>query len=61
MQYIFAIVVLALNIWALVMIWQADSALPARILWTIGILLAPLIGFVVWFLFGSRSRSRIAV
>lgn len=58
MEFIFGIVVLALNIWALVNVWQSGTTTAAKVLWTLGIVIAPIIGFIVWFLFGPKSNSR---
>jgi hypothetical protein len=57
-EFIFGIVVLALDIWALVNVWQSPSSAVAKILWTLGIVILPVIGFVVWFLFGPKGDTR---
>ncbi|TPE50177.1 PLD nuclease N-terminal domain-containing protein [Amaricoccus solimangrovi] len=55
---ILGLILLALDIWAIIsVIGSADKTLN-KVLWVLGILVLPLVGFIVWFFFGPRS-SRV--
>ena len=58
MQYIFGIVVLLLDIWAIVNIVSSPTSTLSKVLWTLGIIILPILGFLAWFLFGPKSSSR---
>ena len=57
MELLLGIILLALDIWAVVNVWGSNSSVPAKVLWTLGIVVLPLIGFIVWLLAGPRSRT----
>ncbi|WP_137679590.1 PLD nuclease N-terminal domain-containing protein [Aurantiacibacter suaedae] len=58
MEFIFGVVVLLLDIWAIVNIISSPTSTLSKVLWTIGIIVLPIIGFLAWFLFGPKSGSR---
>ncbi len=55
MKLIFGIIVLALDIWALANVWQAGSSTGAKVGWTVGIVIFPVLGFLTWMLAGPRQ------
>lgn len=57
---ILGIVLLLLDIWAIVSLVQSSVSNGAKVLWALGIIIFPLIGFVVWLLAGPRGRGAIA-
>lgn len=57
MELLLGLILLALDIWAVVNVWGSNSSVPAKILWTLGIVILPLIGFIVWLLAGPRGRT----
>ena len=57
---IFGLILLALNIWALINIWTSGAETLAKVLWTIGIWIAPFIGFILWFFIGPKRGSALA-
>jgi len=61
MEFIFGIVVLALDIWALMNVWQSPSSSVSKLVWTLAIVILPVIGFVAWFLFGPKGGTRAVV
>ena len=61
MEGVFAVVVLLLDIWAIVNIVGSSSTVLSKAGWIIGILILPIIGFVVWYLAGPKSGGRLAV
>jgi hypothetical protein len=51
------IIVLLLDIWALVGILQSGAPPIEKLIWVIVILFLPLIGFILWYLFGPGSKA----
>jgi hypothetical protein len=58
-SFILGIAILALDIWALMNVWQSGTSDGGKIGWTIGIIIFPLLGFVVWLLAGPK-QNRLA-
>lgn len=50
------ILVLALNIWAIISIFSSGATTGAKVIWTLLVLVLPIIGFVIWFFAGPRSE-----
>ena len=62
MEYgLIGLVILALDIWALLSVWSSGTTTGAKIAWTIGIIVFPLLGLVVWFLAGPRGNQATAL
>lgn len=49
------LILLILNVWALVSIVTAPTGTGNKVIWVIVILLLPLLGFLIWLIFGPRS------
>ena len=60
MEFIFGVLILVLDIWAIINVWQSSSSTTAKLLWTLGIVLFPVLGVIVWFFAGPRGRMAIA-
>lgn len=56
LEFIFGLIVLALDIWAIVNIVGSAASTGAKILWTLLIIILPIVGFIIWFFAGPRSR-----
>ncbi|SDX44935.1 PLDc N-terminal domain-containing protein [Litoreibacter albidus] len=52
------ILILVLDIWAIVSIIGSRESTGAKVLWTLLVLLLPIVGFVIWFVAGPRSSGR---
>lgn len=52
---IFGLILLIADIWAIVNVFGSDRGTAAKVLWILFILLFPLLGFLVWLLFGPRT------
>ena len=62
MEYgIVGFIVLVLNIYALVKIWTSGATGGSKIIWTLLILILPVIGFIIWFFAGPKGSSHAAV
>ena len=48
------LIILILDIWAIVNVVTSSNGIISKILWIIVILILPILGFVIWLLFGPR-------
>ncbi len=53
----FGLLLLIADIWAIVSVLQSRASMAKKVLWIVFIILLPLLGLIIWFLFGPRSRS----
>jgi len=61
MEYgILGLLVLILNIYAVIKILGSGASTGAKILWILGILIFPIVGFIVWLIAGPKGASRLA-
>lgn len=49
------LILLVLDIWAIISIIGSSASTGAKVLWTLLILLLPLLGFIIWLIAGPRS------
>jgi hypothetical protein len=62
MEFILGIVVLALDIWAIINIFQAHGASTGqKLLWILLILILPVIGLIIWWFAGPRVSLKRTV
>jgi len=52
------LIVLALGLWALVSIFGSSASTGRKVLWALLVILLPVLGFILWLLFGPRAASR---
>ena len=57
MQYrgIWGFLVLVADIWAIVNIFQSGAETGAKVLWTVLVIILPVLGFIIWYFFGPKS------
>ena len=57
MQYqgIFGLIVLIADVWAIVNILQSSASTGNKVLWTVIVILLPILGFILWFFLGPRT------
>ena len=60
LEFIFGLIVLALDIWAIVNVIGSPASTGSKVLWTLLIIILPVVGFIIWFFAGPRSRSSAA-
>ena len=53
-------IVLALNIWAIISIVGSGASTGSKVLWTLLVLVLPIIGFIIWLITGPRAGKSIA-
>ena len=51
----FGLLLLILNVWAIVKVAQSVASTGSKVLWIVLILLLPVFGLIMWFLFGPRG------
>lgn len=51
------VIVLALNIWAIISIFGSSASTGSKVLWTLLVLVLPVVGFIVWLLAGPRGAA----
>ena len=61
MEFLFGLIVLVLDIWAIIQIVGSGASTGAKILWVLLILFLPVLGFIIWFFAGPRSGSTATV
>lgn len=52
---ILGVIVLALDIWAVLNVVTSNSDMLKKVLWIVGIILVPIMGFIAWLIFGPRK------
>lgn len=60
MEFILGIIILVLDIWAIMSVLGSGAGTAQKILWTLGIIIFPVIGFIVWYFAGPKGRTAIA-
>jgi succinate dehydrogenase/fumarate reductase cytochrome b subunit len=50
-------IVLIADVWAIVNILQSGASTADKVLWTVIVVVLPILGFIVWFFLGPRTRS----
>ena len=53
----FGFLVLVADIWAILNVVQSRRSNSNKLIWTLAILLLPVLGFILWLVFGPRGRS----
>lgn len=51
----FGLILLALDIWAIVSVFGSREETLTKVLWILGILVLPLLGFIAWLFVGPRA------
>ncbi|MFQ8431161.1 PLD nuclease N-terminal domain-containing protein [Amaricoccus sp. W119] len=52
---ILGLIILALDIWAIISVIGSNDKTLNKVLWVLGILVLPVVGFIAWFFFGPRA------
>ncbi|SDI90029.1 PLD nuclease N-terminal domain-containing protein [Alloyangia pacifica] len=48
-------IVLVLDIWAIVSVLGSSASTGAKVLWTLLIIVLPVLGFIIWLIAGPKS------
>jgi hypothetical protein len=49
------LIVLIADVWAIVNIFQSGADTGAKVLWTVLVILLPVLGFILWYFLGPKS------
>ena len=52
---IWGLLVLIADVWAIVNIFQSSASTGRKVLWTVLVVLLPVLGFIIWFFAGPKS------
>jgi hypothetical protein len=52
---LWGLIVLVADIWAIVNIFQSSATTGKKVLWTVLVILLPVLGFILWFFLGPKS------
>ena len=58
MDYFFGVIILILDIIAILGVWSSGASMVSKLLWTLLILILPVIGLIAWYFLGPK-RGRI--
>ena len=50
------LIILILDVWAIVSVIGSSAATGRKVLWTLAILILPILGFILWLFFGPRAQ-----
>ncbi|MBA2654785.1 MAG: PLDc N-terminal domain-containing protein [Gammaproteobacteria bacterium] len=53
-QGFFGLIVLILDIWAIVNVVASNNGVLSKVVWVFVILILPILGFLIWLIFGPR-------
>lgn len=51
------LLILIADVWAILNIFQSSASMGSKVLWTVLVLLLPLLGLLIWFLAGPKSAT----
>ena len=52
---LWGILVLIADVWAIVNIFQSAADTTKKVVWTVIVILLPVLGFILWFFLGPRT------
>jgi hypothetical protein len=57
MQYqgLFGLVVLIADVWAIVNVFQSSADTGRKVLWTVLVIILPVLGFILWYFLGPKT------
>ena len=57
MQYqgLFGLIVLIADVWAIVNVFQSGADTAKKVIWTVLIIILPVLGFILWYFLGPKT------
>jgi hypothetical protein len=52
---LFGLLILIADVWAIVNIFQSGASTERKVIWTVIVIVFPVVGFVLWLLLGPRT------
>ena len=59
MQYqgLFGLIVLIADVWAIVNVFQSSADTGGKVLWTVLVIILPVLGFILWYFMGPKTAA----
>jgi len=59
MQYqgLFGLIVLIADVWAIVNVFQSGVDTGKKVLWTVLVIILPVLGFILWYFLGPKTGN----
>jgi Phospholipase_D-nuclease N-terminal len=54
---LYGLIVLIADVWALVNIFQSRADTGRKVLWTVLVIILPVLGFILWFFLGPKTAK----
>jgi hypothetical protein len=60
MQYqgLFGLIVLIADVWAIVNVFQSSVDTGKKVLWTVLVIILPVLGFILWYFMGPKTAGK---
>ena len=52
------LLILIADVWAIINTASSNSSTGSKVVWVVVILLLPILGFIVWLIFGPRTATK---
>jgi hypothetical protein len=52
-----SLIVLVADVWAIINIFQSSADTGNKVLWTVVVLVLPLLGFILWYIWGPKTAK----
>jgi hypothetical protein len=53
---LFGLLVLIADVWAIVNVFQSNASTDRKVIWTVVVIVLPVLGFLIWLLAGPRTN-----
>ncbi len=53
---LWGLLVLIADVWAIINVFQSSVSTGKKVLWTVLIIVLPVLGFIIWLIAGPKSR-----
>jgi hypothetical protein len=54
---LYGLIVLVADVWALINIFQSSADTGRKVLWTVLVIVLPVLGFILWFFMGPKTAK----
>lgn len=61
MEAILGLIIFALDVYAIIQIIGSGASTAAKVGWSLLVILLPVVGLIIWFLAGPKSRGAVTI
>lgn len=54
---LWGLIVLVADVWAIVNIFQSSASTGKKVLWTVMVIVLPVLGFIIWYFAGPKTAK----